>query len=782
MLHEYQLAHRFALRMICVAVVALHALSAVGATITADSADYPPGATATFTGAGFQPGEMVQLQVVHVDGTPNDDPSHELWEVTADDSGGFVTTWTVDPFDAIGSTLEVRATGLISGLFAGAQFTDSVSVDFTQGANQDSGFALGNVHWITVNLQANNCFYYEGMSTLQRIMLTTITANSSNTHTMVFSHQASQGGLNHAYDYLTSWSQAVSAANAIYGSAALLTNLNQCGPGISSATTCNTIRSSGNSIVVAAPSNMGTVLGDNVAASAAAYEGLFGQRSITIYGTAPITSATLTFTGYTGTTDLTANYALTWVSSSTSLIIEAAGHLADSIDTLNAGIGYGTSKGAWVPNPPVYHFTISTIDGVSISGMDNKIKASDIVQPPPPCSATNNSPLCVGTTLQLGAATLSGMTYSWTGPNGFSSTSQSPTIANVTSANAGTYTLKTTSATGSNTCTTVVTVNQFPNCSITGASTVCPLSTNTYSAGAGMDSYSWSVSAGATIIGASTNQNVSIKAGSCATSYTVSLVVASNGCSSSCNQGVNATDTTPPVISSLPSASTIQCPNSPAFTTPTATDGCDSSPTLTFADVTTAGSCAQAYTVTRTWTATDRCGNSSTASQTITVRDTTAPVISGVPSASTIQCPAIPSFTTPTVTDACDNSPTLTFSDVTTAGSCAQAYTVVRTWTATDHCGNSSTASQSITVRDTSAPVISGLPAASTIQCPATPSFTTPTVTDACDNSPTLTFSDATTVESCAQSYTVVRTWTATDHCGNSSTASQSIAVRDTTA
>jgi hypothetical protein len=45
------------------------------------------------------------------------------------------------------------------------------------------------------------------------------------------------------------------------------------------------------------------------------------------------------------------------------------------------------------------------------------------------------------------------------------------------------------------------------------------------------------------------------------------------------------------------------------------------------ADVTTDGDCAGSYSVTRTWTATDSCGNSSTASQTINVQDKTAPVI-----------------------------------------------------------------------------------------------------------------------------------------------------------
>src|SRR5439155_3457048 len=133
----------------------------------------------------------------------------------------------------------------------------------------------------------------------------------------------------------------------------------------------------------------------------------------------------------------------------------------------------------------------------------------------------------------------------------------------------------------------------------------------------------------------------------------------------------------------------IQCPATPTLSTASATDNCDASPTLTFADVTTTGSCPQAKDVTRTWTATDHCGNTSTASQVVHILDTTAPVISGVGPEQTIQCPATPAFSSPTATDACDPSPTLTFADVTTAGSCPLPNNVRQTWTATDHCGNS---------------------------------------------------------------------------------------------
>src|SRR6266481_4142012 len=87
----------------------------------------------------------------------------------------------------------------------------------------------------------------------------------------------------------------------------------------------------------------------------------------------------------------------------------------------------------------------------------------------------------------------------------------------------------------------------------------------------------------------------------------------------------------------LPGPTTIDCPATPVFAVATATDACDPSVTPTFTDVTTPGSCAGNYSVTRTWTATDACGNvSAPASQTINVRDITAPVIAALPGPTTI--------------------------------------------------------------------------------------------------------------------------------------------------
>jgi hypothetical protein len=67
-------------------------------------------------------------------------------------------------------------------------------------------------------------------------------------------------------------------------------------------------------------------------------------------------------------------------------------------------------------------------------------------------------------------------------------------------------------------------------------------------------------------------------------------------------------------------------------------------------------------------------------------------MISALPAPTTIECDVTPTWDTPTATDNCDPAPVLTFNDVTTAGSCPGSYTIVRTWTATDACGNTSTA------------------------------------------------------------------------------------------
>lgn len=69
-------------------------------------------------------------------------------------------------------------------------------------------------------------------------------------------------------------------------------------------------------------------------------------------------------------------------------------------------------------------------------------------------TVTSNSPVCINSTIQLNAT--GGTIYNWTGPNGFTSNQQNPTIPNATAANAGTYTCQ---VSGSGGCDGSFTVN-----------------------------------------------------------------------------------------------------------------------------------------------------------------------------------------------------------------------------------------------------------------------------------------------------------------------------------
>src|SRR5512136_2169530 len=111
----------------------------------------------------------------------------------------------------------------------------------------------------------------------------------------------------------------------------------------------------------------------------------------------------------------------------------------------------------------------------------------------------------------------------------------------------------------------------------------------------------------------------------------------------------------------------------------TATDNCPGVVTITVADQTTAGNCPNRFTVTRTWTATDVCGHTSSTCQTITVDDQTAPVITGTPAAITVSCagdmPVVSIFFNDTATT---EIYTLTLHDALpiSAGNCPNRFTV----------------------------------------------------------------------------------------------------------
>ncbi|MCZ7556277.1 MAG: hypothetical protein M5R41_07740 [Bacteroidia bacterium] len=300
--------------------------------------------------------------------------------------------------------------------------------DFRQAANDDSPHNLGNVHWVQSILQQNNSKYYEGMSVPQRIVLSNVPNTPGNQHSLTFSHKASKGGV-HAYDFLTSYQQALTSANAIVGPT-VLQQLNECGAGIGPPNTlqgaCNEIRSNGYSVSVELPDAMGTVLGNNVASRVAQYESRFQNRTLRIFGSAAISNASLTFEGYSFSgSDAIADYTLRWTSSSNTVLIEFAAHLALGNDVSGAGwgIGYGSGMGAGSISGGPYHVSLGKLDNRPLGSQDNQISSAAVIIGIE-CSSTGPSPVCAGTqNTYTFNSQVSGLSYSWSLSNNSSGAS-----------------------------------------------------------------------------------------------------------------------------------------------------------------------------------------------------------------------------------------------------------------------------------------------------------------------------------------------------------------------
>ncbi|MEI6408293.1 MAG: gliding motility-associated C-terminal domain-containing protein [Bacteroidota bacterium] len=252
-------------------------------------------------------------------------------------------------------------------------------------------------------------------------------------------------------------------------------------------------------------------------------------------------------------------------------------------------------------------------------------------------------------------------------------------------------------------------------------------------------------------------------------------------------------DITKPVISGFPNPVTLPCTNpnptlSPAFVS----DNCDTSMVITYTALNKDSLCNGSYTRIITWSATDDCGNTGTATQTILVRDTQGPIFTLIPAPQTFRCDTFALPPAPTMgveikaTDDC--SPVMSITTQTTFNQnpnpavCGHyTYTITRTFTATDQCNNTRTATQTISVVDNQGPVITGY-LDTTAVCEIVPNMPAPTAIDPCSGptGPPVMYKEDIVAGPCADTYTRVRFWRATDVCGNTSTFSQNIHIIDT--
>ena len=230
--------------------------------------------------------------------------------------------------------------------------------------------------------------------------------------------------------------------------------------------------------------------------------------------------------------------------------------------------------------------------------------------------------------------------------------------------------------------------------------------------------------------------------------------------------------------------------------TATATDNCDSNPSVTGtrSDNQSLSSPYPVGTTTITWTATDASGNHSSCTQTVTVNDTENPTITAPPNvtASTgpgrTTCDADVSDATLGTASAHDNCPGVTVSR-SPSGNTFPVGTTTVTWTATDAHGNTATATQTVTVNDNTPPVVTP-PANVTANtgpgatsCGTFVSDSTLGTASATDNCPGV--SGVTRAGVPSGNFfpvgTTTITYSATDAHGNTGTATQTVTVIDNT-
>lgn len=239
---------------------------------------------------------------------------------------------------------------------------------------------------------------------------------------------------------------------------------------------------------------------------------------------------------------------------------------------------------------------------------------------------------------------------------------------------------------------------------------------------------------------------------------------------------ITVQDTTPPMLY-VPQGGTFSCDEEIEYGTASAEDNCDDNVDIDYVDVTTPGECPQEYMVVRTWTAVDNCDNSASGSATYYVIDDEAPVFTSVPENMTIECDEAIPVTEASAEDNCAENVTITYDDVYEVDT--ECYKlIIRTFTAVDECDNFSYASHTITILDTTPPVISGdieifLP------CEDFDGIYV-TATDNCSEEVSIVvLSDEEVSGGCAGRY--IRTYLATDECQNTTEFEQFITLVDNT-
>ena len=189
------------------------------------------------------------------------------------------------------------------------------------------------------------------------------------------------------------------------------------------------------------------------------------------------------------------------------------------------------------------------------------------------------------------------------------------------------------------------------------------------------------------------------------------------------------------------------------------------------------------WTMNISWIVTDECGNESATpgTTTFTLNDNVAPYFLNPPSDTLTICNKIPAPASIIVNDDCDRSVTALLQEVSTKStdstSCQHfSYTIRRTWTSKDKCGNTATHTQIITVKDTIGPLVNSMKDI-TIGCREFAKSRDSIYIDFVDDCSKVKVVFSDTVRSTGCVTKLERTYTLSDTCNNKTVFKQNINI-----
>jgi flavin reductase (DIM6/NTAB) family NADH-FMN oxidoreductase RutF len=389
--------------------------------------------------------------------------------------------------------------------------------------------------------------------------------------------------------------------------------------------------------------------------------------------------------------------------------------------TASGGVNYawnnGTAQGGSVSPTVTTTYTVTVTAANGCTATDNIVVTANKVYPNSN-NVTGGGSYCAGETTGIAV----GLSNSQIGVN-YQLINGTTNVGSVVAGTgaaisfgnqlAGSYTVVATTTKGGCVATMAgsaeITINPLPTIyNITGNGTYCAGETTGIAIGLSNSQIgvNYQLINGITNVGsvvAGTDAAISFGNQLAAGTYTVVATNASTSCSINMigTSSIVIDETLPAFdLGSVPQNVTINCTDAiPVVSNPVATNACSTvAMTTSSTKSTNTAQCSfYSYVITHTWTATDKRGNTATISQTITVQDKAAPVIAPL-SNITVTEGTIP--TTVASMDNCMTTPVITYTETkvtNTPSPCKNySYILTRTWIATDACGNSSTAMQTI--------------------------------------------------------------------------------------